>query len=325
MAQHNPHALPGWATWVQDNWFLSFLVIAEAYVLGTLMTLGWVPNIEDPSTWGWFHGLGVPIFFLAGATGGGLAVRTSMKAASSFVAKRYGFALGNLLGLLLISGIEVWGSLSERAANLTPGPADRALLAWLGITSGSVSPTVIMVALFLPFVAIWWGFSSEKHEDPPVETAETVRHRLENERLIAEHKRAEALANARARRAQVAAYLHREPDEAPAEDGTVAPDEAPVVTEASPALSERETGEHRAITAIGVPRSLITATELRAEIARRYGAEITQDAAAALIKTVKGAHQVLEARGQPWAAPRGATLSRAKAQYSREAVVVAAS
>jgi hypothetical protein len=41
--------LPRWVNFIQDNLFLSFLILAEAYLLGTLMTLGWVPDIEAPS------------------------------------------------------------------------------------------------------------------------------------------------------------------------------------------------------------------------------------------------------------------------------------
>src|SRR5215831_11488091 len=92
------HTLPGWVNFIQDNLFLSFLILAEAYLLGTLMTLGWVADIEAPSRWGTYHGLGVVLFFLAGAMAAGVALRCSIKAAACFSHRRWGLALFNLLG-----------------------------------------------------------------------------------------------------------------------------------------------------------------------------------------------------------------------------------
>jgi hypothetical protein len=308
--------LPTWVTWIQDNWFLSFLVIAEAYVLGTLMVTGWVPNIEDPSTWGWFHGIGVPVFFLAGATGGGLAVRTSMAAADAFSHRRWGFALMNLTGLLAISCIEIWSSLSERANNLTPGVADKAVLSLVGIGGATLSPTVVIVALFLPSITIWWGFSAQKPAEQQIESTEQLKRRLDNEALIRQHKRQQAIETAKARRQQINALMARDEEPEPVE--TPAP-----VEDALPAEPTNVPDEARPIVTIGVPRNLITARDLSAMMAEKYGVTMTTDAATALIKTVKGAHQVMDARGQPWAAPRSATLARARAQYRVGTSVVA--
>ena len=60
------HVLPGWVNFVQEHLLLSFLLLAEAYLLGTLMSLGWVKDIEDPQHWGIYHGIGVVLFFLGG-------------------------------------------------------------------------------------------------------------------------------------------------------------------------------------------------------------------------------------------------------------------
>src|SRR5215831_14724568 len=97
-ADVDAHALPRWVNFIQDNLFLSFLILAEAYLLGTLMTLGWVADIEAPSRWGTYHGLGVVLFFLAGAMAAGVALRCSIKAAACFSHRRWGLALFNLLG-----------------------------------------------------------------------------------------------------------------------------------------------------------------------------------------------------------------------------------
>src|SRR5690348_15341570 len=97
------HTLPGWVNFIQDNLFLSFLILAEAYLLGTLMTLGWVSDIEAPSRWGTYHGVGVVLFFLAGAMAAGVALRCSVKAAGCFSRHEWGMALFNFLGLVLFS------------------------------------------------------------------------------------------------------------------------------------------------------------------------------------------------------------------------------
>jgi hypothetical protein len=93
------HALPGWVLKVQDNILLTCLILAEAYLLGTLMTLGWVRSIEDISAWGIFHGVGVLLFFAAGATAAGVALRCSVTAAAAFQRKAWGTGLFNFTAL----------------------------------------------------------------------------------------------------------------------------------------------------------------------------------------------------------------------------------
>jgi hypothetical protein len=65
------HVLPKWVNFIIENWLLTFLLLAEAYLLGTLMTLGWVKDIEAPAQWGWYHTIGVVLFFATGATAAG--------------------------------------------------------------------------------------------------------------------------------------------------------------------------------------------------------------------------------------------------------------
>ncbi len=194
------HALPGWVNFIQDNLFLSFLILAEAYLLGTLMTLGWVANIEAPSQWGTYHGVGVVLFFLAGAMAAGVALRCSVKAAACFTRHEWGMALFNFTGLLLFSGSEIWASLSERSANLRPTPADTSVLGLLGMGHAAVSPTVVVVSLLLPFASLYYGFSQQHTRD----TAQDRAAKAAQEDYVLERRQRRAEAQARLRAAQVA-------------------------------------------------------------------------------------------------------------------------
>src|SRR5690242_7578886 len=193
------HTLPGWVNFIQDNLFLSFLILAEAYLLGTLMTLGWVRDIEAPSRWGTYHGVGVVLFFLAGAMAAGVALRCSVKAAGCFSRHEWGMAGFNFLGLVLFSGAEIWASLSERSANLQPTPADKAVLSILGVAAAPVSPTIVVVALLLPFASLYYGFSQQQRRETDEERAEKERA----EDFALRRKLARAEANAKLRAVQV--------------------------------------------------------------------------------------------------------------------------
>jgi hypothetical protein len=198
--QEAAHVLPKWVNFIIENWLLTFLLLAEAYLLGTLMTLGWVKDIESPSTWGWYHGLGVALFFAAGATAGGVALRCSVAAVGAFKRKEWGFAWFNLLGLMVFSVMEIWASLSERSQNLTPTPADEAVLNALHVHGAPISPTVVMVAILLPFASIYYGFSQQGR------VRETQADLDEKKRRLAadlEEKQMRAEANAKRRAAQV--------------------------------------------------------------------------------------------------------------------------
>src|SRR5579875_1212218 len=194
------HALPGWVNFIQDNLFLSFLILAEAYLLGTLMTLGWVADIEAPSRWGDYHAVGVVLFFLAGAMAAGVALRCSVKAAACFTRHEWGMALFNFVGLLLFSSAEIWASLSERSANLRPTPADAAVLNLLGVGHAPISPTVVVVAFLLPFASLYYGFSQQHRRDSAAERAA----KAAQEDFALERKLKQAQATAQIRAAQVA-------------------------------------------------------------------------------------------------------------------------
>jgi hypothetical protein len=194
------HTLPQWVNFIQDNLFLSFLILAEAYLLGTLMALGWVPDIEAPSHWGTYHAVGVVLFFSAGAMAAGVALRCSVKAAGCFQRHEWGFAIFNFTGLLLFSGAEIWASLSERSANLRPTPADGAVLSLLGLHGSPISPTVVVVALLLPFATLYYGFSQQQAR----ETQEDREEKAAAEDFALERRLARAQAQARVRQVQVA-------------------------------------------------------------------------------------------------------------------------
>src|SRR5258706_8718553 len=190
------HALPHWVIVVQDNALLTCLILAEAYLLGTLMTLGWVRSIEDIPAWGIFHGIGVLLFFAAGATAAGVALRCSVTAAAAFQRRAWGTGLFNFTGLLVFSASEVWASLSERSANLAPTPADNAVLNLLGWHGVPVSPTVVIVALLLPFASLYWGFSQQQHA--PAKTVEDIE--ADRARKLAEQRVKERTGRAESRR-----------------------------------------------------------------------------------------------------------------------------
>ena len=179
------HVLPGWIQWVQSNLLLSFLLLAEAYLLGDLMQRGWVAHIDNIPSWGIYHGVGVVLFFAAGATAAGIALSCSVKAAACFAESRFFMGLFNLFGLLLFATVEIWASLSERSANLAPTPADRAVLGLLHIPDLPVSPTVVVVALLLPIATIYYGFSQHR---PEIETAQERAERMQRERDETAHK-----------------------------------------------------------------------------------------------------------------------------------------
>jgi hypothetical protein len=128
--------------------------------------------------------------------GGGVALRCSVKAAGCFSRHAWGMALFNFTGLVLFSGAEIWASLSEPSANLQPTPADKAVLAILGLPAAPVSPTVVVVAFLLPFASLYYGFSRQQRRATEEERAEqAAQEDFALRRMLA---RAEATARLRA-------------------------------------------------------------------------------------------------------------------------------
>ena len=206
------HALPGWFAWFQKTFGLSFLVIASAYLLGNLATLGWVPDISQPSTWGWFRGAGVILFFVGGVAVAGIGLTCSVVFVASI--KRHSWFLVFLtgLGMLLFFGVEVWASLSERSVNILPTPADKAVLtafAFHGVPP--ISPTALVVSVLFPLGSLYFGFVQQRRvavtmrnlEEDALEMERKVRQAEQEARL------AEALAHKRAVQARGAVGVIR--------------------------------------------------------------------------------------------------------------------
>jgi hypothetical protein len=96
-------------------------------------------------------------------------------------------------------GAEIWASLSERSANLHPTPADKAVLQLLGVASLPDSPTVVVVALLLPFASLYYGFSQQQAHR---ETAEERAAKLAEEEAALERNLLRARMQAQIRSAQ---------------------------------------------------------------------------------------------------------------------------
>ena len=181
--------IPSWVNWVQDNLLMSCLIIAEAYLLGTLMVTGWVPNLETPGSWGIYSTIGVVVFFLAGATCAGVALRASFKAAICFERGQVKMGLINLVGCLVLCTCEFWANLTERATHLLPGLADIAVLHALGFGTSRISPTLIIVAVLLPVTTLFVGYT-HFNESLPSQAERAARHqaKLDDIRQKAEER-----------------------------------------------------------------------------------------------------------------------------------------
>lgn len=324
------HVLPRWIQWVQHNLFLTFLILAEAYLLGDLMQRGWVANIERWQDWGVYHGIGVLLFFAAGACAAGIALACSVKAAACFADGRIFSGLFNLFGLSLFAGSEIWASLSERSANLAPTPADKAVLDILHVGTLPISPTVVVVALLLPIATIYYGFSQHK---PEVETTEEIQARQQRELLAAQHKaqirQVKAAGLASAARAATQAAFGSKDQSLPDESGQASSDNPTGDDDGSAAViggkeGRVSGGKDRAPGRAGsgrgnltvMPKNLLTADDLRQYLARETHTIISEQDALAFIKAQPSAERVIGIQGQPWAANKAATLQRARAKFA---------
>ncbi len=81
--------------------------------------------------------------------------------------------------------------------------------------------TAICIALAIPFISIFWGFAADDPAPKPVEDPATLLARLENERLLAEHRAQMNFIKAKGTRAAAGALLAR--PTAPTPDNNDAP------------------------------------------------------------------------------------------------------
>jgi hypothetical protein len=289
-------ALPRWILWLQDNVLLTVLILAEAYLLGTLMTLGWVRNIEDPHGWGMYHAIGVVLFFAAGATAAGVALRCSFTAAAAFQRGAWGTAFFNLFGLFIFCGAEVWASLSERSANLAPTPADVAVLNLLNLHGLPVSPTVVIIAIVFPFASLFIGFSQRPAAS--IESAEARRERQQRELDEAQHRATlRAVKAAGLRNVGAALMGHQDPrpptdhddDNGGAMDGQ-SPGERTAFdgpdSEAFQTASRRNPPGMKSI-----PSDMMSAPQFRAYLAKN-GVRISEEKARALVQGATGFEKI---------------------------------
>jgi hypothetical protein len=292
--------LPNWMNYVQRTFLLTFLILAEAYLLGYLMTLGWVKDIEAPASWGWFHTIGVVLFFLAGATCAGIALNCSIKAATCFQNKQAPLALFNLLGLFGFCGAELWASLSERSANLAPSPADVSVLSWLGVANSHFSVSVVVVAFLLPFASLYYGFSQINQQE---ETAEALALRLEKDRLRALAQGEIGAIKAANRRKIVKAYTQDAVEEAPP-----SPVEAPAF---AAVIQEEKAPEVVEIGDPKLPENRWNAKLFRAWLLTVHNLEISEEEAVKFVKNVGGG----QTNGRAFIAPIGRLRQRAVKEY----------
>lgn len=206
------HALPGWFAWFQKTFGLSFLVLASAYLLGKLATLGWVPDINTPANWGVFDGAGVVIFFLAGVAVAGIGLTCSVVFVAAIKRRSWFIAVVTGLGMLLFFGVEVWASLSERSGNLHATPADLAVLSALGFRGlPPIGPTVIVVSALFPLGSLYFGFVQQRRaavtQIDLAEDAMEMRRRIQQAEY--EGQLAEAQATKRAAQARGAVNIVR--------------------------------------------------------------------------------------------------------------------
>lgn len=176
--------LPRWLEAFRDTFLLFFLLVADAYLLGDAATTAWVPSVDDPTGWGIFRGIGVILFFVAGAAAATLGVSCSVAAARYTIEKRWFFALITGIGVLLFTGSEVWVSISSRSNNLQPSPADQAVQSFLGLPHGSLYPTLLVVAFLLPLATLYYGFVRVKRQEKtPAEIEEDKKRKLAQESM----------------------------------------------------------------------------------------------------------------------------------------------
>ena len=204
------HALPSWFAWFQKTFGLSFLVIASAYLLGNLATLGWVPDISHPESWGWFKGAGVILFFVGGVAVAGIGLTCSVVFVAAVKRRQWFMVFVTGLGMLVFFGVEVWASLSERSVNILPTPADRAVLSALGFHGvPPISPTAVVVSVLFPLGSLYFGFVQQRRV--AVTARDIEEDALEMERKVRlaqqEARLAEAMAQKRAMQARVVGVM----------------------------------------------------------------------------------------------------------------------
>lgn len=195
------HALPAWFAWFQKTFGLSFIVLAEAYLMGSLAVEGWVKELTFDAVFGSFRGVGVIFFFLAGVAVAGIGLTCSVVFVGSVKRRQPFMAIFTGLGMLIFFGVEVWSSLSERSLYLLATPADLAVLEAFGFKGRPpISPTILVVSLLFPLGSMFFGFVQQRRaavtEADLAEDEMEMRRRIRQAELEAQLVAAEARKNA---------------------------------------------------------------------------------------------------------------------------------
>lgn len=314
----NTHRLPEWMTWLQENVLLSFLVVTEGYLLGALFVMGWVANIEDPSSWGWFHAIGVALFFGSGVTCGGIALRSSVTMAQCFGERRPLLGLANLVGLVVFSTADIWASLVERAAHLQPGPADTTVLNLLGASVTAIGPTNLVISILLPF-GIFFAGLSQPTEDPEAEARHEREHRLHMQKLRHDAEAMEVRAKGlKAGWNTLTAKVDEVQggDSDPDNNGPQGGNTGSLPSGEDGALAQgKERSRLRSLPQPEPLKGRITATALVDWLSESLGVECSLADALAFIKSMPGSGPTKGIHGQPLSAPKSSTLQKARARW----------
>lgn len=203
------HALPSWFAWFQKTFGLSFIVLAEAYLMGSLATEGWVKELTVDAVFGSFRGVGVIFFFLAGVAVAGIGLTCSVVFVGSVKRKQAFMAFFTGIGMLLFFGVEVWASLSERSLYILATPADLAVLSALGFTGRPpISPTILVVSLLFPLGSLFFGFVQQRRAAVTVTDIEEDALEMERKIRLAELQAKLEEANAKKNAAKAAGAVN---------------------------------------------------------------------------------------------------------------------
>jgi hypothetical protein len=195
---------------VQDHLLLGLLMIGSGVINARFLVYGLVPNINDPATWGFINTMEICALALAGLALGGLEVRISYKLGECIANHQRGRAVFLSFGIVVLAFIEFWASYSQRSPNIPMSPADNAFLSLFNLTGSSFNVTVTCISLAIPFISVFWGFAAEDPAPAPVEDSAMLGQRLENERLIAEHRAQMKAITAKGNREAVGALFARD-------------------------------------------------------------------------------------------------------------------
>lgn len=341
------HTFPAWFQWARDNWFMSALIIAEMYLMATGGSEGWVPQLDNIHTWGWYHGVGVVLFFLACASTAGIALGLSLAASYAAASRHIVRAFFCAVGSLFFALLEVIINLSERSWNLKPSPFDSWFLALIHApTNLPFTPTLLATSLLLPATTFAYGWAKTPKVAKQIKSVAEIEAEAAAKAAEDEAKRRKRLADADAAfkqrqikegRLTLADLQRQEAAERAAlaqveqtdrndqndqndqmdddhDDGL--DDDATYGAPASPSQPLP--------LPVGIPKNYWQAKDLITYVRDTYGKTLSEGAARAMVQSAKGAVRYERVAGQPWAASRSVLKRTADRQCGPAVVPVVA-